>query len=129
MYVLLEAREADGHDGLTTAEDGRAAGNPTVGDGREAVEDGPLVESMRDQIDHLRGQLEEAHAANRENRRIIAALTQRIPELEAPRDERGGTETVSEGKGRGVTTYHRSRKSPYSGARGFIGSSSAREVY
>ncbi len=52
---------------------------------------------MASEIDHLRRQLEEAHAANRENRRIIAALTQRIPELEAPRDERESSETVSEG--------------------------------
>ena len=32
----------------------------------------------------LRAELDEAHAANRENRRVIAALTRRIPELEAP---------------------------------------------
>lgn len=103
VYVLLEGSEADGHNGPTTAEDGQATGNPTVGDGREAVEDGLLVESMQDQIEYLRGQLEEAHAANRENRRIIAGLIQRVPELEpgSLRDERGGTETDSEGKGRG----------------------------
>ena len=42
-----------------------------------------LVEVLREQVEMLRVELEEAHAANRENRRIIAALTQRIPELEA----------------------------------------------
>jgi hypothetical protein len=55
-----------------------------------------LVEELRDRV----GALE---AANRENRRIIAALTSRIPELEAPRDsapaqpmdEREETETAA----------------------------------
>lgn len=39
------------------------------------------VEVLRDQVELLRAELQEAHAANRENRRIIAALTSRIPEL------------------------------------------------
>jgi transposase-like protein len=50
-----------------------------------------LVEGLReriadqqDQIAHLRKQLDESNEANRENRRIIAALTQRIPELPPP---------------------------------------------
>jgi hypothetical protein len=101
VYVLLD----DVHDSPTSAKDGReTGGNQTVGNGRETVDDGPLVERMASEIDHLRGQLEEAQAANRENRRIIAALTQRIPELEAPReapreallDERGSPVTGSE---------------------------------
>jgi len=83
VYVLLDGNV---HDSPTTAKDGRETGNQTVGNGRETVDDGPLVERMASEIDHLRGQLEEAHAANRENRRIIAALTQRIPELEAPQE-------------------------------------------
>ena len=49
-----------------------------------------------DLVQMLREQLAEAHAANRENRRIIAALTQRIPEIEAPREARDAAETVSE---------------------------------
>ena len=89
VYVLLD----DVHDSPTSAKDGRETGNQTV-------DDGPLVERMASEIDHLRGQLEEAQAANWENRRIIAALTQRIPELEAPReallDERGSPVTGSE---------------------------------
>jgi hypothetical protein len=43
------------------------------------------VAVLRAQVEMLRAELEEAHSANRENRRIIAALTQRIPELEPPR--------------------------------------------
>jgi len=93
VYVLLD----DGHDSPTSAKDGReTGGNQTFGNGRETVDDGPLVERMASEIDHLRGQLEEAQAANRENRRIIAALTQRIPELEAPLDEQGSPVTGSE---------------------------------
>jgi hypothetical protein len=53
--------------------------------GREAeVDGGPLVEMLTDQVAYLRSQLDQEREANRENRRIIAALTQRIPELEAP---------------------------------------------
>ena len=43
-----------------------------------------LVEALKDQIDTLKEQLAAERDANRENRRIIAALTSRIPELEAP---------------------------------------------
>jgi hypothetical protein len=97
VYVLLDSNV---HDGPTTAKDGRETGNQTVGDGRETVEDGPLVERMASEIEHLRRQLEEAHAANRENRRIIAALTQRIPELEAPSEQRGSSLPPSESEDR-----------------------------
>jgi hypothetical protein len=44
-----------------------------------------LVEELRDQVRYLRRQLDQERDANRENRRIIAGLTQRIPELEAAR--------------------------------------------
>jgi hypothetical protein len=46
-----------------------------------------LIEVLRSQVETLRGELDQAHAADRENRRIIAALTQRIPKLEAPREQ------------------------------------------
>jgi excisionase family DNA binding protein len=45
-----------------------------------------LVEEMRERIESMERQLERAEERDRENRRIIAALTQRIPELEPPRD-------------------------------------------
>jgi hypothetical protein len=67
------------------------------------------LDSLQDQIVHLRRQLEEAHEANRENRRIIAGLVQRVPELEAtpePREsdvsaseEQGSTDAPSENQG------------------------------
>ncbi len=49
-----------------------------------------LVDALRQQIASLERQLEVSNEANREHRRIIAGLVQRIPELGAapePRDE------------------------------------------
>jgi hypothetical protein len=116
VYVLLEGQESDGRAGPTTGEDGWTHSARTVEDGRETVEDGPPVGSMRDQVEYLRGQLEEAHAANRENRRIIAALTQRIPELEGPRETtpepRDAPETVSDNAGNGTTGGEGDRSEP-----------------
>ena len=80
VYVLLEGNVDDSPK--------------TAKDGRETVDDRLLVEHMASEIDHLRDQLEEAHAANRENRRIIATLTQRIPELEAPQETPGASEEL-----------------------------------
>jgi hypothetical protein len=47
-------------------------------------------------VEVLKAQLEAEREANRENRRIIAGLIQRVPELEPPREEPHGPETVSE---------------------------------
>jgi hypothetical protein len=41
--------------------------------------------------------------ANRENRRIIAGLVQRVPELEGPRESRDAPETASEDVGKGAS--------------------------
>jgi excisionase family DNA binding protein len=57
-----------------------------------------LVEVLREQVEMLRVELEEAHAANRENRRIIAALTQRIPAIEAPSEPPGGPQSAGGGQ-------------------------------
>jgi hypothetical protein len=59
-----------------------------------------LVEVLRSQVETLRGELEEAHAANRVHRSIIAALTQRIPELEASREPPRGPREATEGTDR-----------------------------
>ncbi len=55
-----------------------------------------LVEELRDRVRALED-------ANRENRRIIAALTSRIPEIEPPAspEPRDAPETATEGEGRG----------------------------
>jgi hypothetical protein len=45
--------------------------------------DDRYTRSLEEQVAYLRGQLDQERDANRENRRIIAGLTQRIPELQA----------------------------------------------
>ncbi len=72
---------------------GTAPTNPGV-----PVDQSELVEALREQIADLREQLAEANAANRENRRIIAGLTSRIPELQAadPTEPPGGPQTAAE---------------------------------
>lgn len=48
-----------------------------------------LVETLQDQIDYLKQELAQAHESNRELRRLLAALTQRLPMIE------GSTEPAS----------------------------------
>ena len=43
-----------------------------------------LVEVLREQVEDLRARLDREQEANRENRRLLAAALERIPELEAP---------------------------------------------
>ncbi len=52
----------------------------------------------RELIDTLREQLAAEREANRENRRIIAALASRIPEIEAPSEPREAPLIASEGE-------------------------------
>lgn len=49
----------------------------------EATDREALLEAYRDQVAQLKEQLASERDANRENRRIIAGLVQRVPELEA----------------------------------------------
>ena len=74
-----------------------------TGPGQDVEDDSSLlVSQMQARIDSLGQQLEQANERDREVRRIIAALTQRIPELpgaQAPRprpEPRGEPETVVE---------------------------------
>jgi hypothetical protein len=68
----------------------------------EASDKASGEQSGVDLVQMLREQLAEAHAANRENRRIIAALTSRIPEIEAPRETRDAPETAQRRSDRGT---------------------------
>jgi len=56
-------------------------GNPNT------VHPEPRVDAYRELVEELRDRVRSLEEANRENRRIIAALTQRIPEIEAPRNQ------------------------------------------
>jgi hypothetical protein len=60
--------------------------------GPDDVHPGSQAEAWRELIDELRDRVRSLEESNRENRRIIAALTQRIPEIEAPREPSGATE-------------------------------------
>lgn len=69
---------------------------------QEGPESRELVDTLKGQVEDLRQRLDLEQEANRENRRIIAALTSRVPAIEAP-------ETVEEGP---------KRDQPRSGASG-----------
>jgi hypothetical protein len=63
--------------------------------GREAqVDREALVEVLSEQVAYLKVQLDVRTEELKEHRRIIAALTQRIPELEAPHEPPGGPQSV-----------------------------------
>ena len=61
----------------------------TAQDAYRDVSHDALLTAKDETIAALREQLAQANERDRENRRIIAALTQRIPAIEAPADERG----------------------------------------
>jgi excisionase family DNA binding protein len=62
-----------------------------------------LVEELRDRVRYLERQLDQERDARTEERRrhdtLLAQLMQRIPELEAPREQRDGREVASEVSG------------------------------
>ena len=60
---------------------------------------GALVESLQDQVSYLREQLSEERRANDENRRLLLAALERIPQLEAP----ASSETRESPEGSGPT--------------------------
>jgi excisionase family DNA binding protein len=79
----------------------RQAGRVFVLLGQDQPTDRPdepnaLISQMQSRIDSLERQLEEAAERDRENRRIIVALTSRIPAIEAPQEARESPQTVGE---------------------------------
>ena len=102
VYVILNGTApSDRPDRPTTDAD-----QPTTGEATDQA-DTRLLDALRDQVEMLRDQLDQERAANRENRRIIAALVGRVPELEsrtpaetAPASP-GQPEAASEGADRG----------------------------
>ena len=55
-----------------------------------------LISAKDETIATLREQLEQANERDRENRRIIAALTSRIPAIEAPQERTDASQTARE---------------------------------
>lgn len=89
VYVYLSAdqyatRDADGYADQYADRDAGDADAPRYAD-LLAAKDAQL-EDMRERVESLERSLDSEREANRENRRIIAGLTQRIPELESPSD-------------------------------------------
>jgi hypothetical protein len=90
VYVILgddqgETSAGQANDQHSAQYEGIAGHTPPAAGHRDE-----LVEELRDRVRAL-------EEANRENRRIIAALTSRIPEIETPREARDTPETASEG--------------------------------
>jgi hypothetical protein len=86
VYVILVTDQDDtSHDQDHDQYTAQSGAQPETG---PAYRD-ELVEELRDRVQAL-------EEANRENRRIIAGLIQRVPELEPPRDGPHGPETDAE---------------------------------
>ena len=95
VYVLLEAdrvRSTAGTPNDTPRSTADISGDTP--DAHTAAATAALVAAKDETISLLRSQLEAEREANRENRRIIAGLVQRVPELEAARN---GHETATAG--------------------------------
>jgi len=71
LFALQERREQEQRQRPGPKSEQPPAGEP----------DPELVEVLREQVEDLRGRLDVADQRDREQRRIIAALTSRIPEL------------------------------------------------
>lgn len=83
VYVLLDQIEIDQ---LQADTDGR----------QQDANQTALIKSQQEQITYLRQQLDREQDANRENRRIIAGLIERVPELPSatqPEQERTSQES------------------------------------
>ena len=93
-------RDEDGRVWIVLDTVQNAASN--VHDTYQPQSDATALISAKDEIiAALREQLEQANERDRENRRIIAALTSRIPAIEAPSEAPEAPETVEEQQGRG----------------------------
>ena len=88
VYVLLDADPTRPNYEPTTNQTTDPTTDPTT-------DQTVLVEVLHEQVAYLRDQLDQEREANRENRRIIAGLVQRVPELEAPPEPREAPETAS----------------------------------
>jgi hypothetical protein len=99
VWVLLdEASSRQDAANSTVPDDGEYAYRPEDRD--------ELVGSLKDQVEYLRQVIETRDLELQRKDSIIAALTQRIPELEPPREPaqeepRGSPETLSYGAGKG----------------------------
>ena len=87
VYVRLDG---DGRDGRTDQTTDRSTGQPTV----------PYISALRSENELLRRELEDWKEEARRKDHLIAALVQRVPELEAAPEARESPASSSEEPGR-----------------------------
>ena len=91
----------------------------------DVSQDGLLTDELRDRIAYLERMLDQEREARTEERRrhdtLMATLMQRLPELEAPTDQRGAAETVFEDSGNGAGKEDAEKRSKRSWWRRFFG--------
>lgn len=90
VYVLLEDDESQ----VNRGESADQSSDPPHDESR-------LIDVLQDQVQYLRGELEAEREARRRADHIIAALTERIPELEAPPQSAQEAENVAESASEG----------------------------
>ena len=73
---------------------------PSATSQRPSDDQSERIEDLREQVAYLRDQLEQANERDRENRRIIAALTSRIPAIESPAEPPESPTEATEQPGR-----------------------------
>ncbi len=91
VYILLDADQTP--QDTEGARAGRRATSEETATSRDA-----LIESLRDQIDHLRRELDVRNDELRRKDRLLAAALERIPELEASAEPRESSETAAPGR-------------------------------
>lgn len=104
VFVWLDRSGEDRTNGPNGSDAGLhvngGAGRTEYGQGADTRSDA-LQSSLQDQVSYLRNQLDLEREANRENRRLLAAALERIPELPAassqePAETRDAPETDAE---------------------------------
>jgi hypothetical protein len=118
--TLESDKDADGRVYVLLDVDNELSGE-TSGKASDEQSDVNPVQMLREQNQILREQLDEAHAANRENRRIIAALTQRIPAIEEAPEPRESPVSASNDAGNGSPPENQGRVPERSWWRRFFG--------
>ncbi len=116
-----------GSAGRPTNGTDRPTNRTTTGQPTNQGDQSEMVKVLHDQVRFLCEQLEQEREANRENRRIIAGLVQRVPELEAALEPREAPERAPQQTGRGTApeeqekTSGESQERKRSWWRGFFG--------
>ncbi len=115
VYVWLDVSDTDRTKYPTGSDNGSHISGDTdrtdYGQGTDTQSDA-LHSSLQDQVAYLRNQLDLEREANRENRRLLAAALERIPEIESPRaaqpqghaEQREASVTADEGEDRGAVS-------------------------